>query len=62
MFTPHPQDALLLAHAHLRRLRDEAAAERPGGAPTLRSTIAASLRHAADRLDPAALVPQPGPR
>ena len=59
MFTPHPLDALVLAHERGRRLRAEAEAERLGGASAMRSTVAAALRRAADRLDPGTLVRQP---
>ena len=59
MFTPHPLDALVLAHEHARRLRAEAAAERLGGGAPMRGAIAAALRRAADRLDPGSLVQQP---
>ena len=59
MFTPHPRDALLLALEDGRRLRAEAEAERFRGASTMRGTIAAALRRAADRLDPGPLVRQP---
>ena len=59
MFTPHPLDSLVLAQQHVRRLRAEAEAERFGGASPLRTTVAAALRRAADRVDPGSLVRQP---
>ena len=59
MFTPHPLDALVLAHEHGRRLRAEADAERLGGAWTMRGAVAVWLRSAADRVDPGSLVQQP---
>jgi hypothetical protein len=59
MFTPHPLDALVLAHEHGRSLRAQAAAERLVGAWTMRGAIAVWLRRAADRVDPGALVRQP---
>ena len=55
MNTPHIPDAhdqLALAHEHGRRLQAEAAAERLAPARGRRA-LAASLRRAADRLDPA---------
>jgi len=61
MFTPHPRDALALAHEHGRRLRADAAAERFGRPSPLRSVIAVWLRRTADRVDRTALVRQPGP-
>jgi hypothetical protein len=59
MFTSDPRDALVFAHEHARRLRAETAADRlrrPSGA---RRVIAASLRRAATRLDPAPLAARP---
>jgi hypothetical protein len=53
MFTTDPLDALVLARQHGRRLHAQAAAERLRGASTIRTAVAASLRRAADRLDPA---------
>lgn len=52
MSTPHPHDALALAHEHGRALRADAAAERLHIHVGLRDAVAASLRRAADRLDP----------
>ena len=50
MFTNDPRDALAVAHDHIRRLREEPAAERLRPALTLRHAVAAHLRRAADRL------------
>ncbi len=58
MFISNPHDALAAAHAHGRELRAEAAAERLFGSSGTRRAIAAALRRAADRLDPAALAPR----
>jgi hypothetical protein len=55
----NPLDALAVAHAYGRELRAEAAAERLFGTSGTRRAIAAALRRAADRLDPAALAPRP---
>lgn len=58
MFTDS-HEALFLAHDRGRQLRDQAAAERLFRNPSaMRRALAASLRRAADRLDPAALKPQ----
>jgi hypothetical protein len=59
MFTSNPLDALAVAHAHGRELRAQAAAERLLGTSATRRAIAAYLRRAADRLDPAALATRP---
>ena len=59
MFTSDPRDALVFAHEHARRLRRETAAERLRRASCARRVLAASLRHAANRLDPAAFAPRP---
>jgi hypothetical protein len=59
MFTPHPLDALVLAHDRGRRLRAEAEAERFSGTSTMRGKIATALRRAADCLDSGSLVRQP---
>jgi len=48
-------DPLDVAHERGRRLRAEAAAERLRGTSRTRHVLAASLRRAADRLDPAPL-------
>jgi hypothetical protein len=59
MFTTDPRDALMIAQARVRNLREERAAERlrrPSGA---RRAVAASLRRVANRLDPAALAARP---
>lgn len=58
MFTSHPRDALVLAHEHARRLRAETAADRLRPAPDARRALAASLRRAANRLDPVPLAPR----
>ena len=51
-------DSLAVAHQHGHELRAEAAAERLRGARRRRA-LAASLRRAADRLDPSPLAPKP---
>ena len=55
MLTSDPLDALVLAHERGRRLRAEAAAERLRSTSGTRHAVAAYLRRAADRLDPAPL-------
>jgi hypothetical protein len=55
MFTADPQDALLLAHERRDRLHAEAAAERFRAHSPKRRALAAVLRRAANRLDPAPL-------
>ena len=52
-------DSLALAQQHGRELRAQAAAERLCGAPRKRRVLAASVRRAADRLDPMPLAPKP---
>jgi hypothetical protein len=59
MFTSHPRDALVLAHAHACRLREETAAERLRPATRLRPTLTACLRRAADRIYQAPLAGRP---
>ena len=59
MFTSDPRDALMVAHEHARHLREERAAERLRRASGTRRALAASLRRAANRLDPAALAARP---
>ncbi len=56
MLTIHPRDARILVAERARSLRDEVAADRLGGSGT-RTFFAASLRRAAERLDPAPVVP-----
>jgi hypothetical protein len=51
MFTSDPRDALVFAHERARRLC--------AGASGTRRALAASLRRAANRLDPAPLAPRP---
>jgi hypothetical protein len=58
MFTSDPRDALVLAHEHARHLHAETAAERLRGASGTRHALAAFLRRAANRLDPAPLAPR----
>ena len=60
MLTIDPRDTLVLAHEHVRRLRDEAAGDRARPAGSTRRAVAGSLRRAANRLDPAprAALPQ----
>jgi len=55
MFTSDPRDALVLAHERGRRLRAQAAADRLRDTRGTRRALAASLRRAADRLEPAPL-------
>jgi hypothetical protein len=52
MFTTDPREALVLAHERGRHLRAETAAERLRRASATRRVLAASLRRAADRVDP----------
>jgi hypothetical protein len=58
MFTSNAGEALLVAHQRPQSLREESAAARLRPRPTRRA-LAASLRRAADRLDPAPLAPRP---
>ncbi|HEV8249286.1 MAG TPA: hypothetical protein VGQ15_04890 [Gaiellaceae bacterium] len=55
LLIPDPRDHLAVAHERGRRLRSEAAAERMSAPLGPRRALAASLRRAADRLDPAPL-------
>ena len=57
MLTIHPGEAGLLAAEHARRLHDELAADRLGARSWVRRLLAGSLRRAAQRLDPVAIVP-----
>jgi hypothetical protein len=59
MFTINSLDVLFVAHQRGRELQAEAAAERLGGPSLTRRALAAYLRHAADRLDPAPLTRRP---
>jgi hypothetical protein len=59
MFTSDPRDALMVAHEHARHLREERAAERLRNAAGTRRAVAASLRRAANRLDPTPLAARP---
>jgi hypothetical protein len=59
MLTTNPIDALLVAHQRGRELQAQAAAERLGGTSGIRGALAAYLRRAADRLDPAPLTRRP---
>ena len=59
MLTSDPADALVLANQRVRRLREQAAAEHVRPRPSTRRIFAASLRRAADRLDPVPLVQRP---
>jgi hypothetical protein len=59
MLTSDTRDALVVAHQHARHLREERAAERLRNASGTRRALAASLRSAANRLDPAPLAPRP---
>jgi hypothetical protein len=58
MFTGHPHDALAVANARVRHLREEAVAERLRRASGTRRALAASLRSLADRHDPAPFAPR----
>jgi hypothetical protein len=55
MLTMHPRDAHVFAAAYVRRLQEEAAEDLRRRSWT-RCALAASLRLAANRLDPAPLV------
>jgi hypothetical protein len=55
MLTTDPDDVLILAHDHARRLREEQAAERLRPAYRTGRPLAALLRRLAHRLDPAPL-------
>jgi hypothetical protein len=59
MFPSDPRDALMVAHERVRRLREERAAEGLRNAAGTRRALAASLRRAANRLDPPALAARP---
>jgi hypothetical protein len=65
MFTSHPFDALAAARERAHRFREESAVENlrrasmPGRASSTRRSRAASLRCAANRLDPAPLRHRP---
>ena len=59
MLTVHAQDALVFAAERAGRLREEAAADRLGRTSHIRRAVAAALRRAANRLDPAALIRRP---
>ena len=50
---PDPRDQLTIAHERGEQLRSEVASERLAGPPPARRALAASLRRAANRLDPA---------
>ena len=57
MFSTDPRDALLVAHAHGRHLREEMASNHQrGSAEATRRALAATLRRVANRLDPTPLV------
>jgi hypothetical protein len=58
VFSSNPRDALAVAHQHARHLRAERAAERLRRGSVTRRALAASLRSAANRLDPAPLAPR----
>ena len=55
MLTTDPHHALVLAHERTRQLREEAASEHLRRPLWTRRAFAASLRRAANRLDPGAL-------
>jgi hypothetical protein len=59
MLTTDPHYALVMAHEHGRQLNGEAATRRLCRRSGTRRALAASLRHAADRLDQALLAPRP---
>jgi hypothetical protein len=54
MLMMDPREARVLAAEHVRSLREEVAADRLGAQSWVRGFIAALLRRAAHRLDPAA--------
>ena len=58
MFTIDRRDALVVAHEHVRHLREESAAERLVQPRSLRRSVAASLCRVADRLDAPRLAPR----
>jgi hypothetical protein len=55
----HPYSDLDLVHRRGQELCAEAVAERARGVSSARHALAAALRWAADRLDPARLAPRP---
>lgn len=55
MVASHPSDALFLGHERARRLRAETAARRHHRVSATSRALAAALRCAAERLDPAPL-------
>ncbi len=57
MLSADPRDGLVFAHERARRLREETATDRLRPASGTRRAVAASLRRAANRLDPAPLAP-----
>ena len=57
MLTIHPREARVLAADRIRSLRDELAADRLGARSRVRTFLAGWLRRAAQRLDPAPIVP-----
>jgi hypothetical protein len=59
MVTSDPHDALVFAHQHARQLRAERAAERLRHGSVTRRALAAALRRAANRVDPAPFAPRP---
>jgi hypothetical protein len=62
MFMSDPRDALVLAHERARHLREETAAEHLRRRFGTRRALAASLRRAANRLDPPRLAQLGGAR
>ncbi len=59
MVISDPRDALVVAHAHGRHLREEAAAGHMHRASGTRRALAASLRRVAHRLDSTPFAPRP---
>jgi hypothetical protein len=59
MLISHPRDALVLAHERVCYLRVETAADHLRRASGTRRALAAALRRAATRLDPAPLAHRP---
>ena len=56
MLTMHPREAQVFAAEHARHLQEEAAEDHRRRRSRTRCALAASLRRAANRVDPAPLV------
>ena len=59
MFVTHPRDTLVFVHERTRQLREAAAGDRLRRGSGTRHVLAAALRRAATRLDPAPLAVRP---